>query len=125
MADDLSHDEVEEFFGEVRVEMRFIGQAAKARDLLGLDATAQLSALATKQVSAVDLLPTLLTPIREQACDDGATRKTLYDAVVDNVVLVIRGQEHLSNTLRQLMLYEAFGWKIPRFGTEPSAQPTG
>jgi len=26
---------------------------------------------------------------------DGATRKALYDAVVDNVVLVIRGQEHL------------------------------
>ena len=27
---------------------------------------------------------------------DGATRKKLYDAAVDNVVLVIRGQEHLS-----------------------------
>ena len=27
---------------------------------------------------------------------DGATRKMLYDAVVENVVLVIRGQEHLT-----------------------------
>src|SRR5512143_4147893 len=27
---------------------------------------------------------------------DGATRKKLYDAVVENVVLVIRGQEHLT-----------------------------
>ena len=27
---------------------------------------------------------------------DGATRKKLYDAAVDNVVLVIRGQEHLT-----------------------------
>jgi alpha-ketoglutarate-dependent taurine dioxygenase len=27
---------------------------------------------------------------------DGATRKNLYDAVVENVVLVIRGQEHLT-----------------------------
>src|SRR3954469_11444075 len=27
---------------------------------------------------------------------DGATRKKLYDAAVENVVLVIRGQEHLS-----------------------------
>ena len=27
---------------------------------------------------------------------DDATRKKLYDAVVENVVLVIRGQEHLS-----------------------------
>jgi alpha-ketoglutarate-dependent taurine dioxygenase len=27
---------------------------------------------------------------------DGATRKKLYDAVVENVVLVIRGQQHLT-----------------------------
>src|SRR3954452_25402730 len=27
---------------------------------------------------AADLLPTLLTPVREMACDDGATRKTLW-----------------------------------------------
>ncbi len=27
---------------------------------------------------------------------DGATQKKLYDAVVENVVLVIRGQEHLT-----------------------------
>lgn len=29
---------------------------------------------------------------------------------------VLRAEEHLSNTLRQLMLYEAFGWQIPQFG---------
>ncbi|MBI4924727.1 MAG: glutamate--tRNA ligase [Bdellovibrio sp.] len=28
---------------------------------------------------------------------------------------VIRGEEHLSNTVRQLMIYEAFGWKPPLF----------
>jgi alpha-ketoglutarate-dependent taurine dioxygenase len=27
---------------------------------------------------------------------DGATQKKLYDAAVENVVLVIRGQEHLT-----------------------------
>src|SRR5258708_32764483 len=27
---------------------------------------------------------------------DGATQKKLYDAIVENVVLVIRGQEHLT-----------------------------
>ncbi len=27
---------------------------------------------------------------------DGATHKKLYDAVVENVVLVIRGQQHLA-----------------------------
>jgi nondiscriminating glutamyl-tRNA synthetase len=28
---------------------------------------------------------------------------------------VIRGEEHLSNTPRQVMLYQAFGWDVPRF----------
>lgn len=28
---------------------------------------------------------------------------------------VIRGEEHLSNTPRQVMLYQAFGWETPRF----------
>ncbi len=28
---------------------------------------------------------------------------------------IIRGEDHLSNTARQLMIYEAFGWKTPVF----------
>jgi glutamyl/glutaminyl-tRNA synthetase len=28
---------------------------------------------------------------------------------------VIRGEDHISNTPRQVLLYEAFGWKPPRF----------
>ncbi len=29
---------------------------------------------------------------------------------------VLRAEEHLPNTLRQMMLYEAFGWELPLFG---------
>ncbi len=29
---------------------------------------------------------------------------------------VLRGEEHISNTPRQMMIYEAFGWEPPRFG---------
>ncbi len=29
---------------------------------------------------------------------------------------VLRGEEHISNTPRQLMVYEAFGWTAPQFG---------
>ncbi len=29
---------------------------------------------------------------------------------------VFRAEEHLSNTLRQMMIYESLGWKIPEFG---------
>ena len=28
---------------------------------------------------------------------------------------VLRGEEHLNNTVRQLMIYEAFGWTAPKF----------
>ena len=28
---------------------------------------------------------------------------------------VIRGDDHVSNTPKQLMIYEAFGWEPPRF----------
>ncbi len=28
---------------------------------------------------------------------------------------IIRGEDHLSNTIRQLMVYEAFGWELPKF----------
>jgi nondiscriminating glutamyl-tRNA synthetase len=28
---------------------------------------------------------------------------------------VVRGEDHISNTPRQILLYEAFGWKPPRF----------
>lgn len=29
---------------------------------------------------------------------------------------VLRGEEHLSNTLRQMMIYQALGWEYPQFG---------
>ena len=43
-----------------------------------------------------------------------------FCCVVDDSLMkithVLRAEEHLSNSLRQLMLYEAFGWKPPEFG---------
>lgn len=42
-----------------------------------------------------------------------------FAVVIDDYLMkishVIRGEEHLSNTPRQLMIYEAFGWEAPRF----------
>ena len=32
---------------------------------------------------------------------------------------VIRGEDHISNTPKQILLYEAFGWDVPRFGHMP------
>jgi nondiscriminating glutamyl-tRNA synthetase len=33
-----------------------------------------------------------------------------------DITHVLRAEEHLSNSVRQLMLYEAYGWKPPEFG---------
>ena len=43
-----------------------------------------------------------------------------FCCVIDDALMkithVLRAEEHLSNTLRQMMLYEAFGWPLPQFG---------
>lgn len=43
-----------------------------------------------------------------------------FCCVVDDALMrishVLRAEEHLPNTLRQLMIYEAFGWTPPQFG---------
>lgn len=42
-----------------------------------------------------------------------------FAVVIDDHLMkishIIRGEEHLSNTPRQVMIYEAFGWEIPSF----------
>jgi nondiscriminating glutamyl-tRNA synthetase len=42
-----------------------------------------------------------------------------FSVVVDDHYMgishVIRGEDHLSNTIRQMMVYEAFGWPLPAF----------
>ena len=46
-----------------------------------------------------------------------------YAVVVDDhfmeITHVIRGEDHISNTPKQLLLYKAFGWKIPSFAHLP------
>ena len=46
-----------------------------------------------------------------------------YAAAIDDhsmeITHVLRGEEHLPNTLRQVLIYEAFGFPLPRFGHLP------
>lgn len=43
-----------------------------------------------------------------------------FAVVIDDYLMrishVLRGEDHITNTLRQLMIYEAFGWEAPVFG---------
>lgn len=47
----------------------------------------------------------------------------MLSVVVDdhdmNITHVIRGDDHLTNTFRQIQIYKAFGWKTPEFGHIP------
>ncbi|MEW9673411.1 glutamate--tRNA ligase [Ammoniphilus sp. 3BR4] len=53
---------------------------------------------------------------------DGIPTYNFAVAVDDHlmeITHVIRGEEHISNTPRQLLIYDAFGWEKPRFGHLP------
>ena len=43
-----------------------------------------------------------------------------FAVVVDDHLMeithVLRGDDHVANTPKQLVVYEAFGWKAPEFG---------
>jgi glutamyl-tRNA synthetase len=43
-----------------------------------------------------------------------------FAVVIDDhfmeITHVLRGEEHITNTPKQMMVYEAFGWEIPQFG---------
>lgn len=40
----------------------------------------------------------------------------VIDDYLMNITHVLRGEEHISNTPRQMMVYEALGWETPQFG---------
>ncbi len=53
---------------------------------------------------------------------DGSPTYNLAVVVDDHemgVTHVLRGDDHVANTPRQILLYQAFGWDIPRFGHVP------
>ncbi len=53
---------------------------------------------------------------------DGSPTYNLAVVVDDHamgVTHVLRGDDHVANTPRQILLYQAFGWDVPRFGHVP------
>ncbi len=43
----------------------------------------------------------------------------VVDDIRDRISHVVRGQDHMTNTLKQILLYEALGAPLPRFGHMP------
>lgn len=53
---------------------------------------------------------------------DGSPTYNLAVVVDDHdmgVTVVLRGDDHVANTPRQILLYQAFGWDVPEFGHVP------
>jgi len=53
---------------------------------------------------------------------DGSPTYNLAVVVDDHdmgVTHVLRGDDHVANTPRQILLYQAFGWEVPQFGHVP------
>jgi alpha-ketoglutarate-dependent taurine dioxygenase len=66
------------------------------RDQMMNAAAASIPAQAMRIAKVKEHIGAIVTGIDLAQPVDGATQKKLYDAVVENVVLVIRGQEHLT-----------------------------
>ena len=99
-------------------------QDAAARRAAGEAAVVRLRVPAGRDVTFDDLVRGPVTVHTDVIGDPVLVRSDgipayNYAVVIDDQMMaithVIRGEDHISNTPRQVLLYEAFGWQPPRF----------
>jgi nondiscriminating glutamyl-tRNA synthetase len=97
---------------------------AARRVAAGEPAVVRLKVPADREVSFDDLVRGVVTFHTDVIGDPVLVRSDgipayNYAVVIDDALMrithVIRGEDHISNTPRQVLLYEAFGWTPPRF----------
>lgn len=97
---------------------------ATRRVTAGESAVVRLKIPANREVSFDDLVRGVVTFHTDVIGDPVLVRSDgipayNYAVVIDDALMqithVIRGEDHISNTPRQVLLYEAFGWTPPRF----------
>ena len=97
---------------------------ADARVAAGENAVIRLRVPAGREVSFQDLVRGTVTFHTEVIGDPVLVRSDgmpayNYAVVIDDALMkithVVRGEDHISNTPRQVLLYEAFGWAPPTF----------
>jgi glutamyl-tRNA synthetase len=95
-----------------------------ARVAAGEKAVIRLRVPAGRDVSFNDIVRGVVTFLTEVIGDPVLVRSDgmpayNYAVVIDDALMqvthVIRGEDHISNTPRQILLYEAFGWQPPAF----------
>src|SRR5699024_12852405 len=62
------------------------------------------------------LLALLLSVLKPLPLHDALPISVVIDDHLMGITDILRGEEHISNTPRQMMVYDAFGWEAPRFG---------
>ena len=106
---------------------RVVVNLTHARDRLGDDdaarhaRVAQPRALAQVHVAQglarralLGLLCVVVQMALAQAAPDGLALVAVDDALMD-VTTVIRAEEHLTNTVRQILILEALGYDVPKY----------
>jgi glutamyl-tRNA synthetase len=127
-------DEVEAMREKARAEGRKPKYDGRCREL-GLDPGADREGWVVRfkgpqdGVTAFDDLVKGPTAVQNSELDDMILRRgdgsPTYNlaVVVDDhdmgVTVVLRGDDHVANTPRQILLYQAFGWDVPKFGHVP------
>lgn len=98
--------------------------AASARIAAGERAVIRLRVPAGREVTFNDVVRGAVTFHTEVIGDPVLVRSDgipayNYAVVIDDALMkvthVVRGEDHISNTPRQVLLYEAFGWQPPTF----------
>ena len=99
-------------------------EAAQARVASGEKAVIRLLVPANREVTFDDVVRGPVTFHTEVIGDPVLVRSDgmpayNYAVVIDDALMrvthVVRGEDHISNTPRQVLLYEAFGWTPPTF----------
>jgi len=99
-------------------------EAAASRRAAGERAVVRLKVPANREVTFDDLVRGPVTFHTDVIGDPVLVRSDgipayNYAVVIDDQLMavtdVIRGEDHISNTPRQVLVYEAFGWTPPRF----------
>jgi glutamyl-tRNA synthetase len=94
----------------------------------GVKPTIRLKAPLDGETTVNDIVQGVVTVANKQLDDMVLVRSDdtptfMLSVVVDDhdmgITHVIRGDDHLTNTFRQIQIYEAFGWQIPKFGHIP------
>ena len=100
------------------------GESARARILAGERAAVRLRVPADRLVEFHDVVRGLVSFHTDVIGDPVIVRSDgvpayNYAVVIDDALMhithVVRGEDHISNTPRQLLVYEAFGWTPPTF----------